>query len=62
MRVIPAAMRGRGGVSSEKDSWHLVLEIREDGISNAITSVQKDYLVIEIYETDQCTRALQNKG
>lgn len=53
MRVIPAAMRGRGGVSGEKDSWHLVPEIREDGISNAITSVQKDYLVIEIYDNEE---------
>lgn len=40
-------MRGRGGVSGEKDSWHIVLEIGED-ISNTITSVQKDNYVLEI--------------
>ena len=41
------AMRGRGGESGEKDSWHIVLEIGDD-ISNTITSVQKDNYVIEV--------------
>lgn len=45
------AMRGRGGVSGEKDSWHIILEIGDD-ISNTITSVQKDNYVIETYEDD----------
>lgn len=45
------AMRGRGGVSGEKDSWHIILEIGED-ISNTITSVQKDNYVLETYEDD----------
>lgn len=44
-------MRGRGGVSGEKDSWHIILEIGED-ISNTITSVQKDNYVLETYEDD----------
>jgi len=39
-------MRGRGGESGVKDSWHIVLEIGED-ISNTITSVQKDNYVLE---------------
>lgn len=42
-------MRGRGGVSGEKDSWHIVLEIGDD-VSNTITSVQKDNYVIETEE------------
>lgn len=43
------AMRGRGGVSGEKDSWHIILEIGDD-ISNTITSVLKDNYVLEIYD------------
>lgn len=43
------AMRGRGGVSGEKDSWHIILEIGED-ISNTITSVLKDNYVLEVYD------------
>lgn len=42
-------MRGRGGVSGEKDSWHIILEIGDD-ISNTITSVLKDNYVLEIYD------------
>lgn len=38
-----------GGVSGEKDSWHIVLEIGED-ISNTITSVLKDNYVLEILD------------
>lgn len=45
------AMRGRGGVSGEKDSWHIILEIGDD-ISNTVTSVQKDNYVLETYEDD----------
>lgn len=45
------SMRGRGGTSGEKDSWHIVLEIGEE-ISNTITSVQKDNYVLEIYDTE----------
>ena len=43
------AMRGRGGVSGEKDSWHIILEIGDD-ISNTVTSVLKDNYVLEIYD------------
>ena len=39
-------MRGRGGMSGEKDSWHNVLELGDD-ITNTITSVHKDNLVLE---------------
>ena len=46
---ISVALRGRGGVSGEKDSWHLTLEIGGD-VSNTVTSVQKDYLLMETYE------------
>ena len=49
MNQISVALRGRGGVSGEKDTWHLQLEIGNE-IGNTITSVQKDYLLMEIYE------------
>lgn len=42
-------MRGRGGVSGEKDSWHIILEIGDD-ISNTVTSVLKDNYVLEVYD------------
>lgn len=44
------ALRGRGGVSGEKDSWHLKLELGEEDVGNTITSVQKDYLLMTVYE------------
>jgi len=47
MKAIMVALRGRGGVSGGKDTWHLRLELGDDLVSNAITSVQKDYLILE---------------
>ena len=44
------ALRGRGGQSGVKNSWHLRLELGSREISNTIESVQKDYLLMEIYE------------
>jgi hypothetical protein len=52
MKVIMCALRGRGGRSGERDSWHLRLEIGEKDVSNTIDTVQKDYLLMEIYERD----------
>ena len=49
MRIRICSMRGRGGVSGEKDSWHIVLEIGGE-VSNTVTSVQKDNYVLEIYD------------
>ncbi len=49
---IMVALRGRGGESGKKDSWHLKLEIGDSCIGNAITSVQKDYLVLEYEDSD----------
>lgn len=49
MEVKIGAMRGRGGVSGEINSWHIILEIGGD-ISNTITSVLKDNYVLEIYD------------
>lgn len=49
MRRIMCALRGRGGVSGQKDSWHLRLEIYGEKVSNTIDTVQKDYLLMEIY-------------
>ena len=51
------ALRGRGGLSGIKDSWHLVLEIGGD-VSFNITTVQKDSLIIEVYEDDDTIRRL----
>lgn len=50
MKIVAAALRGRGGVSGSKDSWHLRLELSGFDVSNTIDSVQKDYLVVEVYE------------
>ena len=47
------SMRGRGGVSGEKDSWHNVLEIGPAEYTNTITSVQKDNYVLEINDESQ---------
>ena len=44
------ALRGRGGVSGERGSWHLQLEISSREVGNSITSVQKDYLLMQIDE------------
>lgn len=50
-------MRGRGGMSGEKDSWHNVLELGDD-ITNTITSVHKDNLVLE-YADRKSTQATE---
>ena len=49
MRIKICAMRGRGGISGEKDSQHIVLEIGE-AVSNTVTSVLKDNYVLEVYD------------
>ena len=47
MKVISCASRGRGkNDENGKNSQHL--EINSDQYSNAITSVQKDYMIIEV--------------
>lgn len=50
MKKRMCALRGRGGKPGEKDSWHLRLELGEEDVSNTIDSVQKDYLLMEIYD------------
>lgn len=55
MKLMMVALRGRGGESGQKDSWHLRLEIGEEAVSNTITSVQKDYLLMEIYADREYT-------
>ena len=50
MMVMSCALRGRGGVSGEDGSWHLVLEVGDEEVSNAIDTVLKDYLVMEVEE------------
>ena len=49
MTVKICAMRGRGGISGEKDTWHIILEIGAD-VSNTVTSVLKDNYVLEILD------------
>lgn len=53
MRVISAAMRGRskGDWSTSEHVQRLEIQ-RVGGVSNSITSVQKDYLAVLVYETD----------
>lgn len=52
MKRIMCALRGRGGQSGETDTWHLRLELRDEEISNTIDTVQKDYLLLEVYDED----------
>ena len=49
MEILSCAMRGRSDGGWHESSHYQKLEIG-GGISNSITSVQKDYLVIEVYE------------
>ena len=62
MKTIMCALRGRGGRSGEKDSWHLRLEIGERDVSNTIDSVQKDFLLMEIYESEDGKRGMLVQG
>lgn len=48
MTILSCALRGRGGESGRKDSWHLRLELGGEDVSNTIDTVQKDYLIMEI--------------
>lgn len=50
MRAISCALRGRS-----KGEWHTserrqMLEMGSENFSNALTSVQKDYMVTLVYE------------
>ena len=56
MKIMMCALRGRGGASGEKNSWHLRLELGQEDVSNVIDSVQKDYLLLEIHEEDNPLR------
>lgn len=56
MKIMMCALRGMGGQSGEKDSWHLRLEIGDGNVSNVIDTVQKDYMLIEIYEDNSPVR------
>lgn len=53
MKRIMCALRGRGGQSGEKDSWHIRLELGDENVSNTIDSVQKDYLLMEVYDRNK---------
>lgn len=49
MKALACAMRGRSDGEWHKSSHFQKLEIGND-IANSVTSVQKDCLIIEIYE------------
>ena len=46
-KKIMVALRGRGGIVGEKDTWRLQLEIGDDIVSNTITSVENMHLILE---------------
>ena len=55
--MIAVALRGRGGRSGLKDSWHHKLEIGGSDIAYNLTSVQKDSMILEIYADRKLTEA-----
>lgn len=53
MKQLIVAMRGRGGEETDQfpaQRWHQQLEVNYEGICNAITTISKDNLVLEITE------------
>lgn len=62
MKWMICALRGRGGESGKKDSWHLVLEIGLGEIGYNLTSVQKDFMIMEIYDKDRSIRSVPDEG
>ena len=57
MKRIACALRGRGGESGKKDSWHHKLELGGSDVAYNLTSVQKDSLILEIYADRELTEA-----
>ena len=55
------ALRGRGGESGKKDSWHHKLEVGDDKVAYSLTSVQKDSLILEIMAKHYRIRKLTPK-
>ena len=47
MKIRSCALRGRGGQPGERDSYHLRLELGDEIVSNAVDTVQKDFLLFE---------------
>lgn len=62
MKIRMCALRGRGGESGQKDSWHVRLELGESDVSNTIDSVKKDSLLIEIYENSADTARMEQRA
>lgn len=50
--VIGCASRGRSNGEWHSSEHRQMLEMNSDKFSNAISSVQKDYMVALVYETD----------
>ena len=50
--MMSCALRGLGGESGERGSWSHRLELGEERVSNALDSVQKDYLLMEINDME----------
>lgn len=51
MRAISCALRGRSKGEWYSSEHRQMLELGSDRFSNALSSVQKDYMVAIIYET-----------
>lgn len=56
MKRMMCALRGRGGRSGEKDSWHIRLELGGQEVCYAIDSVLKDFLLLEIHNKTEMAR------
>ena len=52
VRVIGCASRGRSVGEWHSSPHRQMLEVNSDKFSNAVSSVQKDYMVALVYETD----------
>lgn len=53
MRVISCASRGRSRGDWDKGGHRQKLELNSDRYSNAVTSLQKDYMIAIVYESER---------
>lgn len=53
MRVISCASRGRSIGDWDKGGHRQMLELNSDRYSNAVTSLQKDYMIAMVYDNEK---------
>lgn len=53
MRVISCASRGRSKGDWDKGRHRQMLELNSDRYSNAVTSLQKDYMIAMVYDNEK---------